>query len=207
MNKIIKVLLSSIFCLSTLVACSSSPYAKAEAQTLAIQGVPVYIEPDENTTQNDVDIFLKYLNKQPDYLISKCTKIYLQGENVYYSDAEDNEAGQSSVGYADPENYNVHLFINNTKSLDHMTEYDIMTTITHELWHLYDFSNGDGVNDLSDFDFLNLYNANPNSITEYGATDSAEFFAEAGAMYINNPEELKQKNMDVYNYFESLPKE
>ncbi len=55
--------------------------------------------------------------------------------------------------------------------------------------------------------FLALYNANPNSITEYGATDSAEFFAEAGAMYINNPEELMQKNMDVYNYFESLPKE
>ena len=207
MKRVIKVLLSSIFCLSTLVGCSNSPYAKAEAQTLAIQGVPVYVEPDENTTKNDVDTFLRYLNKQPDYLISKCTKIYLQGENSYYSNAENNEAGQSSVGYADPEDYSIHLFINNTKTLDHMMEYDIIATITHELWHLYDFSNGDGINDLSNFDFSNLYNANPNSITEYGATDSAEFFAEAGSMYINNPEELKEKNIDVYNYFEALPKE
>ena len=72
---------------------------------------------------------------------------------------------------------------------------------------LYDFSKGDGANWLSDFDFSNLYNANPNSITEYGATTVKEFFAEAGSMYINNPEELEQKNIDVYNYFELLPKE
>lgn len=58
MKKIIKVLVSGIFCVSTLVGCSSSPYAKAEAQTLTIQGVPVYVEPDEDTTQNDVDTFL-----------------------------------------------------------------------------------------------------------------------------------------------------
>ena len=36
---------------------------KAEAQTLTIQGVPVYVEPDEDTTQNDVDTFLKYLKE------------------------------------------------------------------------------------------------------------------------------------------------
>ena len=65
MNKIVKVLLSSVFCLSTLAGCTSSPYAKAEAQTLTIQGVPVYVEPDEDTTQNDVDTALKYLKKQP----------------------------------------------------------------------------------------------------------------------------------------------
>lgn len=73
MKKIIKVLVSSIFCLSMLVGCSSSPYAKAEAQTLTIQGVPVYVEPDEDTTQNDVDTFLKYLKKQPEYLMKNCT--------------------------------------------------------------------------------------------------------------------------------------
>lgn len=33
------------------------------------------------------------------------------------------------------------------------------------------------------------------------------FFAEAGKMYSYSPEELKEKNIDVYNYFESLPKE
>ena len=207
MKKMMKILLSSIFCLSILVGCSSSPYAKAEAQTLTIQGVPVYVEPDENTTQKDVDTTLKYLNKQPDYLINKCKKIYLQGEESYLSVNENGESVEISAGYASPADYSMHLNINNTKTIDRMEEAYVKFTITHELWHLYDFYNGDGVNDLSNFEFLSLYNANPTSITEYGATDSAEFFAEAGAMYINNTEELKQKNMDVYNYFEALPKE
>lgn len=44
MKKMIKVLLSSIICLSTLVGCSSSPYAKAEEQTLTIQGVPAVVK-------------------------------------------------------------------------------------------------------------------------------------------------------------------
>ena len=60
MNKMIKLILSSIFCLSILVVCSSSLYAKAGAQTLTIQGVPVYIEPDENTVYGDVEFFLKH---------------------------------------------------------------------------------------------------------------------------------------------------
>lgn len=207
MKKIIKVLVSSIFCLSMLVGCSSSPYAKAEAQTLTIQGVPVYVEPDEDTTQNDVDTFLKYLKKQPEYLMKNCTGIYLQGDDKYYDCVEDSEGGESSVGGANTSDNSIHLLINNTKTLDRMTEYNIVFTITHELWHLYDFSKGDGANWLSDFDFSNLYYANPNSITEYGATTVKEFFAEAGSMYINNPEELEQKNIDVYNYFELLPKE
>lgn len=71
MKRMIKVLLSSIFCLSTLVGCSSSPYAKAEAQTLTIQGVPVYIEPDEETTKEDVDTYLKAIKAQPEFLIKR----------------------------------------------------------------------------------------------------------------------------------------
>lgn len=58
MKRMIKVLLGS-FCLSILSGCSSSPYAKAEAQTLTIQGVPVYVEPDEETTQEDINRHLK----------------------------------------------------------------------------------------------------------------------------------------------------
>lgn len=207
MNKIIKVLLSSIFCLSMLAGCSSSPYAKAETQTLTIQGVPVYVEPDEDTTQNDVDTFLKYLKKQPEYLMKNCTGIYLQGENQYYSYVGDSEAGQSSVGTANPSDYSIHLLINNTKTLDRMTEYDITSSVTHELWHVFDFVNGVNGYYLSELDFNVLYNQNPSSISEYGATNVHEFFAEAGEMYIYSPEELKEKNIDVYNYFESLPKE
>ena len=52
-----------------------------------------------------------------------------------------------------------------------------------------------------------MYNQNPGSINEYGATNVKEFFAEAGEMYLLSPEELKGKNIDVYNYFEALQKE
>ena len=82
MKRIRKILLSSIFCLSTLVGCSSSPYAKAEAQTLTIQGVPVYVEPDEETTQGDIDTFLKVIKAQPGCLMKNCTGIHLQGDNT-----------------------------------------------------------------------------------------------------------------------------
>ena len=66
---------------------------------------------------------------------------------------------------------------------------------------------GNDVYYLSELDFNILYNQNPGSITEYGATTVHEFFAEGGEMYIYSPEELKEKNIDVYNYFEALPKE
>ncbi|MEE0394507.1 hypothetical protein [Holdemanella biformis] len=81
MKKMIKVLLSSIICLSTLVGCSSSPYAKAEEQTLTIQGVPVYVEPDEETTQEDIDRHLKEIRTQPEFLMKNCTGIHLQGKS------------------------------------------------------------------------------------------------------------------------------
>lgn len=83
----------------------------------------------------------------------------------------------------------------------------VKDTVAHELWHVFDYANGNDEYYLSEFDFNILYNQNPGSISEYGATNVLEFFAEAGTMYLLSPEELKEKNMDVYNYFESLPKE
>ena len=80
-------------------------------------------------------------------------------------------------------------------------------TITHELWHAYDWASGNGDLYFSEMQMNDLYNQNPHSLTEYGATNNIEFFAEGGAMYVNSPEELKEKNIDVYNFFETLPKE
>lgn len=195
MKKMIKILLSSIFCLSMLTGCSSSPYAKAEAQTLAIQGVPVYVEPDGNTTQNDVDLYLKAVEAQPEYLMNKCSEIHLQGTSVF----RNNYRGKNYTG-------NVGGF---TRYAENAVYIQILTystvngyTVSHELWHLYDYHLGM----LSNNEFLGLYNQNPNSLTSYAQKNSCEFFAEGGMMYINSPEELKEKNMDVYNYFESLPK-
>ncbi len=67
--------------------------------------------------------------------------------------------------------------------------------------------NGNDEYYLSGLDFNILYKQNPDSISEYGVTNVNEFFAEAGTMYLLSPEEIKEKNIDVYNYFEALPKE
>ena len=139
--------------------------------------------------------------------MKNCTGIYLQGDDKYYDCVEDSEGGESSVGGANTSDNSVHLLINNTKTLDRMTEYNIVFTITHELWHLYDFSKGDGANWLSDFDFSNLYNANPNSITEYGATTVKRIFCGSGLYVYKQSRRIGAKNIDVYNYFELLPKE
>lgn len=207
MKKMIKILLSSVFCLSALAGCSSSPYAKAEAQTLTIQGVPVYVEPDEETTQEDIDRYLKEIKAQPEFLMKNCTGIYLQGENNYYEQKKQiyGENTGTSGGHAIGEK--IYLDAKTKYSNGERTIDIIRDNITHELWHVFDYVNGNNEYYLSELEFNVLYNQNPNSITEYGAKNNLEFFAEAGKMYIYSPEELKEKNMDVYNYFEALPKE
>lgn len=207
MKKIIKVLVSGIFCLSTLVGCSSSPYAKAEAQTLTIQGVPVYVEPDEETTQEDVNRHLKEIKTQPEFLMKNCTGIHLQGENIHQERKQQvygRDIG-ATAGYVE-ERY-ICFDVKTKYSNGEKTSDIIRETVTHELWHVFDNVNGNDEYCLSGLDFNILYNQNPDSISEYGATNANEFFAEAGTMYLLSPEELKEKNMDVYNYFESLPKE
>ena len=204
MKKMIKVLLSIIFCLSTLAGCSSSPYAKtkAEPQTLTIQGVPVYVEPNDELTQIEVDKHLKAIEEQPEYLMKNCTGIHLQGENLFNEEGGDvsNSGGYTSIK---------EIYINGRTNfgMGKKTEDIIKEDISHELWHVFDYTYGNDEYYLSELDFNVLYNQAPESLTEYGATNANEFFAEAGTMYLLSPEELKEKNMDVYNYFESLPKE
>lgn len=208
MKRMIKMLLSSIFCLSILAGCSSSPYAKAEAQTLTIQGVPVYVEPDEETTQVDVDAFLKVIKTQPKFLMKNCTGIHLQGDNTYTEYAQQNFGVNDgvSVGYA----HKNDVFLRTKLSYadgSKVTEDIVKETVPHELWHVFDYTNGNNGYCLSELDFNVFYNQNPGSISSYGARNVKEFFAEAGMMYLLSPEELKEKNIDVYNYFEALPKE
>ena len=204
MKKMIKVLLSIIFCLSTLAGCSSSPYAKtkAEPQTLTIQGVPVYVEPNDELTQIEVDKHLKAIEEQPEYLMKNYTGIHLQGENLFNEEGVDvsNSGGYTSIK---------EIYINGRTNfgMGKKTEDIIKEDISHELWHVFDYTYGNDEYYLSELDFNILYNQNPDSISEYGATNANEFFAEAGTMYLLSPEELKEKNMDVYNYFELLPKE
>lgn len=210
---ILKAILCSTLCLTTLVGCSNNNlYAKAEAQTLTIQGVPVYVEPDDNTVQRDVDFFLEHLNEQPSYLMNKCKEIHLQGRKKFVDDALKNGFDENTVkpidGYLSPLEQIAFFKADLKDSYGQNISYEKKSkTITHELWHAYDWASGNGDLYFSEMQMSDLYNQNPRSITEYGDTNVIEFFAEGGAMYVNSPEELKEKNMDVYNFFEALPKE
>lgn len=207
MKRMIKVLLSSIFCLSMLAGCSSSPYAKAEAQTLTIQGVPVYVEPDEETTQDDINMHLKEIRTQPEFLMKNCTGIHLQGESNYTERMQQNYGGNYGKTAGCAEEKEIYLNTKIKSSTGERTSNSIKETVTHELWHVFDYVNGTDEYYLSELDFNTLYNQNPDSLSKHGASNTKEFFAEGGMMYIHSPEELNEKNIDVYNYFEALQKE
>jgi len=170
--------------------------AKANAvysnQTLNIEGLPA-IEIVGTLKQRDVDNFIeKNIKTQPEFLLNlgnlNSIKIY-DAKNYISKFGED--GGLANF------NGDLNLQIVNEKS-----------TVSHELSHTFDdsgeFSNQEYSNYSFTEEFLKLYNAKPNSITDYGSTNSPEFFAEAGEMYINNPERLKSKNVEVYNYFDNL---
>ena len=206
MKRMIKVLLSSIFCLFILAGCSSSPYSKTkvEPQTLTIQGVPVYVEPNDELTQIEVDKHLKAIEEQPGYLMKNCTGIHLQGENLFREEGRDVSDSGAYTSIKE-----IYIDGKTDFGIGKKTEDIIKNDITHELWHAFDYTYGNSEYHLSelDFNFNALYNQAPESITDYGATDVCEFFAEAGMMYVNEPDKLKEKNIDVFNYFEALPKE
>ena len=56
------------------------------------------------------------------------------------------------------------------------------------------------------WDWINLYKSVPECLGDYGSTDPCEFFAEATQMYVHEPEELQDTNMDIYNYLNNLYK-
>lgn len=214
-RKLLRVMLCSLFCLTTLVGCSEEdPYKMAEAQTLDYNGIPVYIEPDEKTLQTTIDKYFEQLEKQPDYLMRNCAEIHFQCEDVFAKTMLDSEVVQNEADAADYSGLttdNTTVYMNTSwKKLDSMVtdEETFKETLTHELWHVYDFTHQIGDSYPSDnVQIVSIYNQNPSLLGEYGATNTLEFFAEAGQMYIYKPDKLKEKSEELYNFFESLPKE
>lgn len=210
---ILKAILCSTLCLTTLVGCSGeSPYKQiAKAQTLDYNGIPVYIEPDEKTLQMTIDKYFEQLAKQPDYLIKNCTEIHFQCEKGFLRTMIDSEyiqneeEGQQYDGFA----FDTTVYMNTrTKKYGsiNLDENDFKETLTHELWHVYDNTHQNG-NIAPSETIVDIYNQNPSLLGEYGATSIYEFFADAGKMYVNEPDKLKEKSEELYNFFETLPKE
>ena len=167
--------------------------ATYDDQVLYIDGLPP-IQLISGGTFNQLEIneyIEENIKTQPAFLLKNAKMINICSLEEY------NKLGPpGSIGYSDAMQMAIYVngdFLNSKKE-----------TVSHELCHLFDFSGThDYVYSIAQ-EFQSLYNAAPNSITEYGATNVHEFFAEAGEMYINNPGMLKSKNIDVYNYFNNL---
>ena len=210
---ILKAILCSIFCLTALVGCSGeSPYKQiAEAQTLDFNGIPVYIEPDEKTLQMTIDKYFEQLGKQPDYLIKNCTEIHFQCEDVFMKHMLDDGYVQNEEDgeFYDGLTSDTTVYMNTrTKKYGsiNIDENYFKEILTHELWHVYDNTHQNG-NTTPSETIVDIYNQNPSLLGEYGATSIYEFFADAGKMYVNEPDKLKEKSEELYNFFEALPKE
>lgn len=210
---ILKAILCSILCLTTLVGCSGeSPYKQiAEAQTLDFNGIPVYIEPDEKTLQMTIDKYFKQLEKQPDYLIKNCTEIHFQCEDVFMKHMLDDGYVQNEEDgeFYDGLTSDTTVYMNTrTKKYGsiNIDENYFKEILTHELWHVYDNTHQNG-NTTPSETIVDIYNQNPSLLGEYGATSIYEFFADAGKIYVNEPDKLKEKSEELYNFFETLPKE
>ena len=173
--------------------------ATYEDQILYIDGLPpiqlILTTEDFVPKQNDVDYFIESrIKSQPQFLLNNCKLIKIYNGN-FWADvlSENGKTPGSAYAFASYSDMSINI--------QYRTDAQSTSSVTHELSHIFDYR----YNRLSQSsEFLNLYQAAPNSITEYGATNEHEFFAEAGEMYIHDPEELQRKNIDVYNYFDAL---
>ena len=151
------------------------------------------------------------MGKQPDYLIKNCTEIHFQCEDVFMKHMLDDGYVQNEEDgeFYDGLTSDTTVYMNTrTKKYGsiNIDENYFKEILTHELWHVYDNTHQNG-NTTPSETIVDIYNQNPSLLGEYGATSIYEFFADAGKMYVNEPDKLKEKSEELYNFFEALPKE
>ena len=176
---------------------------------ITLDGLPtIHIIPGNSLKIGDVQKYMDlFVRTQPDVLLSNCRMINICEPKNFMDiaiadgvDVRDDGLG-TTCAYASEEDFSITLQIN----VD--DEYDQQNTVSHELSHIFDFASGSGYGDYgisNGAQLQSLYQNYPNCVGAYGATDSAEYFAQAGAMYVNDPENLKSVCMDLYNFVDSL---
>ncbi len=188
----------------------SAMYTKVKDQDINIDGVAVHIQTNGTTSQEHLNILIDAIKTQPDYLKSKVQNLYLVKQEDLADRCQKASGGnfavsasnKSDCSIANPSEMAVYI---GSKHLEVIkaNENSAKETVSHEMWHLYDFYYG---KISQNEDFAALTNEYSEKITAYGANNTTEFFADAGADYILCPEKLKEESLEVFNYFESLPK-
>lgn len=179
-----------------------------EEEYLYYEGLPtIHVIPGNYLKVGDVQKYVdQYIRTQPQFLLSNCQIIHIcdpanfesivTSRGMTYSD-------ELGTVYAYASFYDDSI----TLQIDPNVYMNQKNAVTHELTHLFDYVSGNGyvVHGISDSaEWQYLYQTYTSSLGEYGASDPVEFFAEAGAMYVNNPKELMWISMDIYNYMNSI---
>ena len=183
-----------------------------EDQILYYDGLPPINLVSGNTfKKGDVETYInEYIRTQPQFLLNRCGMInlcthdtFIQYCNAYNMTTSLGEYG-NTYAFAHSSNMNIFLQLNIDGEDDRPWQYH---TVAHELSHIFDFSYGNsytwrGISDGATWQ--NLYSQYGSLISDYSNYSSAEGFADAAAMYIEYPEDLKQISSEVFNYINSL---
>lgn len=155
-----------------------------EDQILYYDGLPPINLVSGNTfKKGDVETYInEYIRTQPQFLLNRCGMINLCTHDTF-------------IQYCNA--YNM------TTSLG---EYGNTYAFAHSS-HIFDFSYGNfytwrGISDGATWQ--NLYSQYGSLISDYSNYSSSEGFADAAAMYVEHPEDLKQISSEVFNYINSL---
>ena len=180
-----------------------------EDEYITLDGLPtIHVIPGNSLKIGDVQKYMDlFVKSQPNFLLSNCRMIHICEPKNFIDiaiadgvDVRDDGLG-TTCAYASEEDFSITLQIN----VD--DECDQQNTVSHELSHIFDFASGSRYGDYgisNSAQLQSLYQNYPDCVGAYGATDSAEYFAQAGAMYVNDPENLKSVCMDLYNFVDSL---
>lgn len=171
-----------------------------------VNGMPVIEVQSDQEYPYDVEQIKQAVAAMPEFLLENCAKIYIMDEAHYLQTGKQLKVAnlKNTAAFSYSSDMSIYIRI----ITDPQIEKDYLHTVSHELCHIYDFSKGDLFVDPSGCsnsdEFMRLYQAAPDSVSEYGSTSQYEFFAEAGSLYILDPYALYYANPDVYDYFDSL---
>ncbi len=153
------------------------------------RGIDVY-----KVGQVDADNFKDHaymLSQAPDELVEACERMYFTGTDL---DIPSNDAGINSA-----------LGLTQDRTVYISTRTFGADVLYHELFHAYD--NYKGMLSQNSLDFITAFNEEQYRVFTAvvdPSQASAEFFAQAGAVYLISPFELQTNAPKTYNYFNSL---
>ena len=172
-------------------------------------GLPNVVINDEYDTfeiyERDIEKVKNVLQAQPEILLSTLQNVsYIEIQDFLKSEDSSIKTVKAYVITSSDIGTVLHLNCNNftKRSPDN----SFKTTLTHELGHVYDGcyfdeNAGDWKYKTSDSqEWLDMFNNNRNGVTQYGATNPQEYFAEAVMMYFWHPEDLEGSAPEAYNW-------